>query len=151
MAQAQLEDFDLQYKVNVRAPYALTQRVLPFLVAARGNVVFINSMVGLAAKRADVGQYSATKHALKAVADSLREEVNPRGVRVLTMYIGSTATPMQEALFKQEGAPYCPEILMQPEDVASVLIHTLGLAATAEVTDISIRPSAKIGIRKTAS
>jgi NADP-dependent 3-hydroxy acid dehydrogenase YdfG len=66
------------------------------------------------------------------------------------MYTGSTATPMQEALFNLEGAPYHPEKLIQPEDIASVLIHTLGLPATAEVTDISIRPSAKIGIRKTA-
>ena len=143
MEQARIEDFDAQYTTNVRAPYVLTQRLLPFLTAAPGNVVFINSSAGLSAKRAEVGQYGATKHALKAIADSLREEVNPMGIRVLTIYVGRTATPMQKALFQQEGKTYRPETLMQPEDVASVLVHAIALPRSAEVTDISIRPMLK--------
>jgi NADP-dependent 3-hydroxy acid dehydrogenase YdfG len=122
----------------------LTQRLLPLLATSCGQVVFINSSAGLMAKRPAVGQYAATKHALKAIADSLREEVNPKGIRVLTVYLGRTATPMQEALYRQEGKIYHPEVLMQPEDVASVVVHSLMLPRTAEVTDISIRPMSKI-------
>jgi NADP-dependent 3-hydroxy acid dehydrogenase YdfG len=143
MEDAAIEDFDLQYAVNVRAPYRLTQRLLPLLTLARGQVVFINSSAGLAARRPDVGQYSATKHALKAVADSLREEVNPRGIRVLTVYPGRTATPMQETVTRWEGAQYRPERLLQPKDLAEMVVHCLLLPATAEVTDISIRPTLK--------
>jgi len=143
MARADIADLDLQYKTNVRAPYLLTQRLLPLLVTACGQVVFINSSVGLAAKRPEIGQYAATKHALKAIADSLREEVNPKGIRVLTVYLGRTATPMQESLYRQEGKVYQPEMLIQPEDVASVVAHALMLPRTAEVTDISIRPMVK--------
>jgi NADP-dependent 3-hydroxy acid dehydrogenase YdfG len=144
MEQARLQDLDTQYATNVRAPYHLTQQLLPWLAAARGQIVFVNSSVGLTARRPEVGQYAATKHALKAVADSLREEVNPKGIRVLTLYLGRTATPMQEALYRQEKKTYQPELLLQPEDVASVVIHTLKLPRTAEVTDISIRPMAKV-------
>jgi len=140
MEGARMADLDLQYATNVRVPYAVTQRLLPLLMASRGQVVFINSSVGLTAKRADVGQYAATKHALKAIADSLREEVNPKGIRVLTVYLGRTATPMQEAICRQEGRVYRPDTLLQPEDVASVVLQALMLPATAEVTDISIRP-----------
>ena len=45
--------------------------------------------------RANVAQYAATKHALKALADSLREEVNPQGIRVIERLPGSDgyATP----------------------------------------------------------
>jgi NAD(P)-dependent dehydrogenase (short-subunit alcohol dehydrogenase family) len=143
MGRARIEDFDVQYATNVRAPYVLTQRLLPLLTTARGQVVFINSSVGLVARRPEVGQYSATKHALKAIADSLREEVNPTGIRVLTVYLGRTATPMQEALYRQEGRVFHPEVLLQPEDVASVIVHTLNLPPSAEVTDISIRPMMK--------
>jgi NAD(P)-dependent dehydrogenase (short-subunit alcohol dehydrogenase family) len=143
MEQARIEDLDLQYATNVRAPYLVTQRLLPHLTTARGQIVFINSSVGLAAKRPDIGQYSATKHALKAIADSLREEVNPKGIRVLTVYLGRTATPMQEALCRKEGRAFQPEALLQPEDVASVVVHALMLPATAEVTDVSIRPMQK--------
>ena len=143
LERARIEDFDQQYATNVRAPYVLTQHLLPFLIARRGQIVFINSSVGLLTRRPEVGQYSATKHALKAIADSLREEVNPKGIRVLTVYLGRTATPMQEALFRQEGKTYCPEVLMQPEDVAFVVVQALILPSTAELTDISIRPMVK--------
>jgi NAD(P)-dependent dehydrogenase (short-subunit alcohol dehydrogenase family) len=144
MEHARIADLDQQYATNVRAPYALTQRFLPLLSVARGQVVFINSSAGLMAKRPEVGQYGATKHALKAMADSLREEVNSRGIRVLTMYLGRTATPMQEALHRSDETPYHPELLLQPEDVASVVVHTLMLPSTAEITDISMRPMQKL-------
>jgi NAD(P)-dependent dehydrogenase (short-subunit alcohol dehydrogenase family) len=140
MGCARAEDFDLQFSINVRAPYRMTQLLLPLVIAARGQIVFINSSVGLAATRPDIGQYAATKHALRAIADSLREEVNPKGVRVLSAYLGRTATPMQKAIVETEGKIYCPETLLQPEDVASTILHTLMLPPTAEVTEIIIRP-----------
>jgi NADP-dependent 3-hydroxy acid dehydrogenase YdfG len=143
MEYARIEDFDLQFTTNVRTPYLVTQRFLPLLTAAQGQIVFINSSVGLAVRRPEVGQYAATKHALKAIADSLREEVNPKGIRVLTLYLGRTATPMQEAVFRKEKQAYRPEVLLQPKDVASVVVYTLMLPPTAEVTDLSIRPMRK--------
>ncbi len=137
-----LENLDRQYRTNVRAPYALTQALLPFLKSRRGQIVFINSTRGLSAG-ANAGQYAASKHALKAIADSLREEINADGVRVLSVFLGRTASPMQEAIHNMEGKAYHPERLLQPEDVASVVINALSLPRTAEVTDISIRPLAK--------
>lgn len=143
MEESLIEDLDLQYATNVRAPYLLTQRLLPLLALARGQIVFINSSVGLTAKHPQFGQYAATKHALKAVADSLREEVNSRGIRVLSVYPGRTATPLQRTLYEQQEALYRPEILLQPEDIASVVVHALTLPPTAEVTDLCLRPLQK--------
>jgi NADP-dependent 3-hydroxy acid dehydrogenase YdfG len=137
-----VKDFDLQYRTNVRAPYILTQALLPKLISSQGQVVFINSTAGLIAK-AGVSQYAATKHALKAIADSLRDEVNTSGVRVLTVFPGNTASPMQAAICEMLGKPYNPERLIQPEDVASVVVHTLSLPRTAEVTEIKVRPFLK--------
>ena len=62
---------------------------------------------------------------------------------MLTVYLGRTATPIQEVLHRQERRAYHPEALLQPEDVASVVIHALMLPSTAEVTDISMRPMQK--------
>jgi NADP-dependent 3-hydroxy acid dehydrogenase YdfG len=137
-----VEDLDRQYGINVRAPYVLTQALLPLLRARQGQIVFLNSSVGLNA-RANVGQYAATKHALKAVADSLRDEVNAEGLRVLSVFLGRTATPMQETVHEMEGRAYHPELLIQPEDVAAVVMNALGLPRSAEVTEISIRPLKK--------
>ena len=139
---ASIEDFDRQYRINVRAPYLLIQAFLPALRKRSGQIVFINSSAGLTAK-AGLGQYAATKYALKAVADSLREEVNEEGIRIVSIYPGRTASPMQAAIHAMENKVYQPGHLMQPEDVASFVIHALNLPRTAEVTDVSIRPMRK--------
>lgn len=142
LEEAAIGTMDQLYAANVRGPYLLTQMLLPLLKKPRGQVVFINSSVGLTA-RAGTGQFSATQHAFKALADALRDEVNGDSVRVLSVYPGRTATPRIEALHAKEGRPYQPEVLLQPEDVASVVAHTLALPWTAEVTNINIRPMMK--------
>src|SRR5262249_39921193 len=139
---ASLTDFDRLYQTNVRAPYVLTQALLPLLKERRGQVVFINSSSGIAAKPM-TAQYDSTKHALKAIADSLRGEVNAHGIRVLSVYLGRTASEMQEKIFRMEARPYHPELLLQPADVAFVILNALTLPRTAEVTDIHIRPMIK--------
>jgi len=142
LERAELAELDMLFHTNVRAPYALTQTLLPMLKTRRGQVVFVNSSSGLLAKPL-TAQYDATKHALKAIADALRGEVNPDGVRVLSVYLGRTATEMQARIHRMENKPYRPELLLQPEDVASVIINALSLPRTAEVTDIHIRPMTK--------
>ncbi len=138
-----VEELDRLCRVNVRAPYMLTQALLPMIKACQGQIVFINSSVSLTGAKADLAPYSASKHALKAIADGLRDEVNADGVRVVSVYPGRTASPMQEALHRLEGKPYHPERLLQPDDVASVVVHALSQPRSAEVTDISVRPMVK--------
>lgn len=140
--EAELSNFDHLYATNVRGPYLLTQKLLPLLKKPRGQIVFINSSAGLAG-RANTGQYSATQHAMKALAESVREEVNGEGVRVLTVHPGRTATALMETYYRRTNQPYKPELLLQPEDVASVVANALALPWTAEVTSISIRPMQK--------
>jgi NAD(P)-dependent dehydrogenase (short-subunit alcohol dehydrogenase family) len=140
IATSPIEDLDAQYRVNLRVPYLLTQELLPSLIERQGQVVFINSGAGSHPARGSWGAYSATKHGLRALADSLREEVNRKGVRVLTVFPGRTATPMQEEVHRFEGRPYDPSRFLQPEDVAASVVQALRLPRTAELTDLHIRP-----------
>ena len=142
MEDLSVQDFDEQYRTNVRAPFALTQALLPLIQSCNGQIVIMNSSIWQQA-RAGIGQYAATKYALKAIADSLRDEVNADGIRVLSVYLGRTATPMQEAVHAEEGLPYHPENLIQPNDVATTVLNILRLPRTSEVTDIHIRPLKK--------
>jgi NADP-dependent 3-hydroxy acid dehydrogenase YdfG len=136
-------DLDRQYRVNLRAPFLLTQALLPALRRARGQVVFVNSSAALRASAGNVW-YAATKAGLKALADGLRDEVNRDGVRVVTLYVGRTATPMQESVHEHEGRPYRSEFLLRPEDVAEVVLAALSLPASGEVTDVNVRPMSKL-------
>ena len=135
---AAIEDLDRQYAINLRAPFALTTALTPALVAAGGQVVFVNSGAG---QRASPGwsQYASSKFGLRAVADAYRAEVADRGVRVTTIYPGRTATPMQAEVHRQEGRAYDPDAFATPEDVAGSIEHALEMPRSATVPEISVR------------
>jgi NADP-dependent 3-hydroxy acid dehydrogenase YdfG len=139
LENATFDDFDRQLNVNLKAPFRLTQALLPQLKSRRGQVVFINSSAGVSAV-AGSAIYSASKYGLKGLADSLRAEVNGL-VRVTSLFAGTTATPMQESLHADKGRAYAPETLIQPKDVASVVGHLLSLPRTVEIADVHMRPA----------
>ena len=139
---ATLAQFDEQYAANLRAPYALVQAALPGLVARRGQIVLICSSAALHG-RAGVGQYAALQAATRSLGESIRDEVNRDGVRVLTVLPGSTAGARQQALHRNAGLEYREDVLMQPDDVARMVIASLQLPQSAEVTELHIRPMKK--------
>ena len=137
-----VKELDALYKANVRLPFILTQRLLPLLRLRAGQIVFINSSQGLQA-RGTTSLYASTKHALKALADGLRHEINAERIRVMSVYPGRTATARMQALYLAEGRKYQPELLLQPADIAQIVLASLQLPRTAEVTDLAIRPLIK--------
>jgi NADP-dependent 3-hydroxy acid dehydrogenase YdfG len=68
----------------------LTQMLLPGRRAVRGQIVFINS-TQVHAPSAGVSMFGATQHALRAMTDTLHDEVNGDGIRVMSVYPGRTA------------------------------------------------------------
>ena len=142
VAEFSLAQLDKMYQVNVRAPFLLTQLLLPDLTKSSGQIVFMNSSAAIAPNAALAG-YSSTKSALKLVADCLRLEVNASGVRVMSVYPGKTASAMQQRAHELAGKTYDAANLMQPEDVAQMVISALALPKTAEMTDLHIRPMKK--------
>jgi len=83
-----------QFEVNVVGQVAVTQHFLPMLRRTPGSrVVFVGSIGGrLAAGFA--GPYHASKHALEAIADSWRQELQPEGIHVVMVEPGPLATPI---------------------------------------------------------
>lgn len=132
-----------QLESNLVSAYALVHAALPALLDAQGDVVLIGSSVGRLPGAAGKSQYAASQHGLRAFAESLRDEVNPQGVRVALVSPGQTATPRQEQLYADAGRAYRPEALLQPQDVAAVVLSAVLLPRTAEVTDVSVRPRQK--------
>ena len=127
--------------LNLHAPLQLTRLCGPALRAATGQVVMMNSTAGLRSPAPGNAAYAAGKHALRAATDALRQELNPHGIRVLSIYPGRTHTPMQDAILQLEGRTAPADRLLQPDDVASIVLAALTLPSRAEVTDITIRPS----------
>lgn len=139
VADLSLEAWQSQTAVNLIAPAELTRALLPHVRAARGQVLFVNSGAGLTA-HPQWSAYAASKHGLKALADALRGEEAPNGVRVTTVYPGRTATPMQQKVHEQEGADYDPEAWIDVASVRAALLTALDLPRDAVISDVSVRP-----------
>jgi NAD(P)-dependent dehydrogenase (short-subunit alcohol dehydrogenase family) len=77
-----LEEFRRQMDVNVTGQLAVTQAVLPLLRRAGGRIVII-STIGVRFNPPFAGPLDAAKAALTALADSLRQELAPWGIRVV--------------------------------------------------------------------
>jgi short-subunit dehydrogenase len=135
-----IEKLDEQYRINLRAPYLMTQKLLPKIIKSAGLIVFINSTAGLSSWE-NHSQYSATKFGLKAFAESLRKEMKPFGVRVVNIFPGATATPMQEFVQQLEGNKYNEDDFLSAFEVAQSIVCSLTFGEKSVVTDLTIRPN----------
>jgi NAD(P)-dependent dehydrogenase (short-subunit alcohol dehydrogenase family) len=88
-----IEDFRRQVELNLTAQVAVTQAMLPAIRTARGRVVMVSSMGGRVALPL-TGAYHAAKFGLEAVADTLRQELAPWGIKVVLIEPGSIDTPI---------------------------------------------------------
>ena len=123
-------------EVNLLACVELTRVCLPRLREARGQVLFVNSTAGMSAG-AGWGAYSASKFALRAFAESLRAEETPN-LRVMSVFPGRTATPMQQKVRGQEGLGYEPERYTQPETLASTIKTMLETPRDSVLTEVIV-------------
>ncbi|MEU6584372.1 SDR family oxidoreductase [Nocardia sp. NPDC046763] len=120
-------------ETNVIAVAELTRLLLPGLRAAGGHVVLINSIVG---RRVTPGwsAYSASKFAVRAFADALRQE-EPL-LRVTSVYPGRVDTEMQRRIVAAEGQPYRREELLEPDTVARHVYQLVSTSTDAHPTDL---------------
>ena len=88
-----LSELRRQLEVNVVGQAAVTQALLPRLRASRGRVVFVSSLSGRVATPL-MGPYSASKFALEGMADALRMELAPWGIRVILIEPAQTDTDL---------------------------------------------------------
>lgn len=132
------ETFDRLFEVNVRAPYLLTQGLTPLLARAHGQIIFLNSSVVKSTGRG-VSTYKATQHAVQGFTDSLRQDLNHRGVRVSSLFPGRTATPRMRRIYARERKPYRPGALLSARDVARLVLTLTELPPGMEITDIHLR------------
>ncbi len=125
---------------NVTGPAELTRAVLPALRAARGRVVFINAVAGLHAVPR-WSAYTASKAALTELADSLRLEEAPHGVRVTSIYPGGIATELLRKVRGALGTPYDPATCVSPDELAAVIATVLDAPAAVDIIELALRPT----------
>ncbi|HEX6592604.1 MAG TPA: YciK family oxidoreductase [Moraxellaceae bacterium] len=117
------DTWDFVMKINLRAPYLLTQALLPLLKqSADASVVFTTSSVGRRA-RAFWGAYAVSKGGTEGLAQLLADELmNTSNIRVNCLNPGATRTAMRASAYPGEN----PLSLKTPADIMPLYLWLMG-------------------------
>jgi NADP-dependent 3-hydroxy acid dehydrogenase YdfG len=140
VADSDVDEWRATFDVNVFGAVALTLALLPALRCARGRVVFVNSGAGRNVSPG-MASYSASKFAIRAFADSLRND--EPDLRVTTIYPGRTDTDMQRELIEFEGGAYDPAKFLRPETVADAVANVVATPPDGHVHEVVLRPAGR--------
>lgn len=142
---ADTEDWRRMMGTNVLGLMYLTHAALPHLLERRGVLVQMSSTAGRTA-RAGVAAYNASKWAVNAFSEGLRQEVTARGVRVVVVEPGIVETELrdhvtQPAARERIQASAAAIRQLQPEDIAAAVVYAATQPAHVAVNEILIRPT----------
>lgn len=118
---------------NVLGPAVLIKAALPALRVSRGRIVLIGSTVGLTPSRGNL--YGATKWAVTALAENVRQQVTDDGIGVALIAPGRVETPFWDV---HGGVPEGDNLTAA--QVADSIVWTLGQPAGVDVNTVVIRP-----------
>lgn len=129
--EAQLEQM---LAANLFSAYRMTRALLPGMMArGSGTIINICSTASIMAY-VNGGSYCIAKHALHGFSRTLREEMKPHGIRVVSLLPGATLTA------SWEGVDLPEDRLMPPEDVAEMAWAAHHMSPRTVVEEILMRP-----------
>ena len=123
---------------NLNGMFLVTHAALPLM--KRGGAIVNN--LSIAAKQAFPGSsaYVASKHGALGLTNALREELRPRGIRVIALLPGATDTDIWNTLW-----PKAPrQNMLSPKTVAEAVVNALLLPADGTAEELTILPAAGV-------
>ncbi len=141
MAAMQPDDWDRVMQINASGAYYCMQQVLPDMRRRRdGLVVNISSVAGKRAISLGGVVYCASKFAMTALGTAVANEVRDEGVRITNVYPGEVNTPILDNRPTPVSQEHKDSIL-QPEDIAALVVSICRLPPRAHVPEIVIKPT----------
>ena len=143
VAALEVDEWDRTIDVNIRGVLHGIAAVLPQMQRqGSGHVISISSIGGLAVvPTATV--YCATKFAVRAISDGLRQEHN--NIRVTCVYPGVVESELADGIadpVAAEAMRSFRQVALKPEAIASAIAHAIGQPDDVDTTDIVVRPVA---------
>jgi NADP-dependent 3-hydroxy acid dehydrogenase YdfG len=141
MAEMSPEDWERVLEINATGAYRCMREVLPSMRERRdGLVVNISSVAGKRAITLGGVVYCASKFAMTALGTAVSNEVRNEGVRITNVYPGEVNTPILENRPTPVSQEH-KESILQPEDIASLIVTICALPPRANVPEIVIKPT----------
>jgi len=143
---ADTEDWRRMVQTNVMGVMYMTHAAIEGMVEqGSGDVVNMSSVAGRVA-RSGAGVYNASKWAVNAFSESLRQEVTGRGVRIGLVEPGAVATELTDHITQPEAKAASVEMYtsmraLQAEDIARAVLYLVTQPAHVAVNEVLIRPT----------
>jgi NADP-dependent 3-hydroxy acid dehydrogenase YdfG len=144
LADLKADEWNQMIDVNLRGVLHGIAAVLPVMRAqGSGHIVNVSSVSGL---RVDptAAVYSATKFAVRALSEGLRQE--SRDIRVTVVSPGLTATELSDGISDpavQEGVRAMMRIALPADAIAAAIAYAIGQPAEVDVNELVVRPTAQ--------
>lgn len=120
---------------NLDGTFLITQAALGMI--PRGGIIVNNLSIAATRVFAGSAAYNASKHAALGLTNTLREELRPKGIRVVGLLPGATDTDIWKTLWP--GAPR--KKMMSSETVARIVVDVISLPANATVEALELMPT----------
>jgi 3-oxoacyl-[acyl-carrier protein] reductase len=138
LTELTVEAWDRIMAVNARGPFMLCREAIPHLKQHEISfIINVNSVVGVKGYP-NQAAYSASKHALLGMTKSLAKEVQPDGIRVHSINPGGIDTE----LIGRARPDLDRSVLMQPEEIADILLFLLTRRGNAVIDEINVHRAA---------
>lgn len=134
--EMEVEDWKAMFDVNVHGLFYCIKVVVPDMIEMdEGHIVNISSIAGTNGVETMSG-YVGTKHAVTGIGHSIFKELRNHGIKVSTIYPGSTNTNF----FDNIEFANANENMMRPEDIATTIVQSLQTHPNYHVVDVEVRP-----------
>lgn len=141
---ANTDDWRRMINTDALGVMYMAHAALPHLLRTEGTIVQLSSVDGRTAGPL-TGVYNASKSAINAFSESLRQEVTTRGVRVVLIEPGATATDLASHITHSATRDAVAEFSsamrpLWPEDVAAAALYAVTQPSHVAVNEILLRP-----------
>jgi len=141
-----LDDWDAMMDINVKGLLYLSKKIIPTMVERKeGHIINIGSSAGKEVyPKGNV--YCASKHAVLAITEGMRIDLNPYGIRVSSVCPGLVETEFSKVRFKGDEKAndvYKGYKALQAEDIAEIIYFTVSRPPHVTIADVLIFPTAQ--------
>ena len=142
----EIDDWDAMMDINVKGLLYVSKAVIPQMTERQsGHIINIGSSAGKEVY-AKGNVYCASKHAVLAITEGMRIDLNPFGINVSAINPGLVETEFSQVRFKGDAiadSVYKGFKALQPEDIAEIIYFAISRPAHVNIADLLVFPTAQ--------
>lgn len=142
-----LDDWDAMIDINVKGLLYVSKAIIPQMIERKsGHIINIGSIAGKEVYP-NGNVYCASKHAVDALSQAMRMDLNPYGIRVGAIHPGAVETEFSEVRFKGDTEKaanvYKGFEPLHPEDIADIIHFVVSRPYHVNIADLLVLPTAQ--------